>query len=222
MKSVRVNLVLAAVLLAILGAVLHPLALLLGLIPFDTRPIVGFLEALRNAIANLLGWGLFSLVVIMLAFVIRGRFSKPKRDSAMAKWFRDVDSHTEVPEPPDRVVVVITAYNDAVATARAVRDFKRQPGVVEVLVIDNNSIDQTAELAAAEGGTVILETQQGYGYACMRGLSEATKVPGADVVVLTEGDGTFVAEVLPKFLAYASHADLVVGNRVVRGLVDGD
>ena len=222
MKSVRVNLVLAAVLLAILGASLHPLALLLGLVPCDTRPIVAFLEAIRNVIANLLGWGLFSLVVIMLAYVIRGRLSEPKRDSAMAKWFRDVDSHTDLPPAEDKVVVVVTAYNDAVATARAVRDFKRQAGVVEVLVIDNNSTDRTAELAAAEGGTVIHETRQGYGYACMRGLSEATKIPGADVIVLTEGDGTFVAEDIAKFLAYTSHADLVVGNRVVRGLVDGD
>src|ERR1700720_2726168 len=118
MKSVRVNLVLAAVLLAILGAILHPLALLLGLVPFDTHPVVAFLEAVRNVIANLLGWGLFSLVVIMLAYVIRGRLSEPTRDSAMAKWFRDIDSHIDGPQPEDKVVVVITAYNDAVATAR--------------------------------------------------------------------------------------------------------
>ncbi len=222
MKSVRVNLVLAAVLLAILGAVLHPLALLMGLAPFDTRPFVAILEAIRTAIANLLGWGLFSLVVIMLAYVIRGRLSEPQRDSAMEKWFRDVNSHPDFPPHRDRVVVVITAYNDAAATAQAVRDFKRQPAVIKVLVIDNNSTDQTAELAAAAGGTVIREPRQGYGYACIRGLSEATKVPGADVIVLTEGDGTFVAEDIAKFLAYTSHADLVVGNRVVRGLVDGD
>jgi hypothetical protein len=47
-------------------------------------------------------------------------------------------------------------------------------------------------------------------------------VPAADVVVLTEGDGTFFADDLPKFLAYVGHSDLVVGNRVVRDLVDGD
>jgi len=140
MKSVRVNLVLAAVLLAILGAVLHPLALLMGLAPFDTRPFVVILEAMRTAIANLLGWGLFSLVVIMLAYVIRGRLSEPQRDSAMEKWFRDVNSHPDFQPHRDRVVVVITAYNDAAATAQAVRDFKRQPAVIKVLVIDNTVI----------------------------------------------------------------------------------
>jgi hypothetical protein len=53
-------------------------------------------------------------------------------------------------------------------------------------------------------------------------LTEGLKVTDANVIVLTEGDGTFFAEDLPKFLAYIDHSDLVVGNRVVRDLVDGD
>ena len=222
MKSLRVNVVLAAALLAILGAVLHPLSVLLGLAPFDTRPILGVLADIRTVIGNLLGWGLFSLVAIMFVYVVRGRLRKPKRDSAMEKWFRDVGSPPDGPTHIDRIVVAITAYNDAEATAQAVRDFKRQPGVIKVIVVDNNSTDQTAALASAAGAKVVREAWQGYGYACIRGLSEGSNVPGADVIVLVEGDGTFVAEDIPKFLAYTSHADLVVGNRVVRGLVDGD
>jgi glycosyltransferase involved in cell wall biosynthesis len=103
-----------------------------------------------------------------------------------------------------------------------VKDFRRQPGVVKVIVVDNNSTDQTAALAAAAGGVVVAEKRQGYGYACIRGLAEGLNVPDADVVVLAEGDGTFVAEDTAKFLSYIGDADLVVGNRVVRGLVDGD
>ena len=64
--------------------------------------------------------------------------------------------------------------------------------------------------------------RQGYGYACIRGLAEGLKVPDTDVVILTEGDGTFFADDVVKFLAYVDHSDLVVGNRVVRGLVDSD
>ena len=45
-------------------------------------------------------------------------------------------------------------------------------------------------------------------------------VPEADVVVLTEGDGTFAAEDLPKFSSYIGQADMVVGTRVVSSLVD--
>jgi glycosyltransferase involved in cell wall biosynthesis len=119
-------------------------------------------------------------------------------------------------------VVAITAYNDAIATAQAVLDFKHQASVVKVLVIDNNCTDDTAKMALAAGAEVIRETRQGYGYACIRGLTEALDVPGADIIVLTEGDGTFYAADLPKFLAYIDHSDLVVGNRVVRGLVDFD
>jgi len=89
-------------------------------------------------------------------------------------------------------------------------------------VIDNNSTDNTAELAADAGAKVIHESRQGYGYACIRGLAEGLKVPDADVIILCEGDGTFLAEDTAKFLAYIGDADLVVGNRVVKGLVDKD
>jgi len=93
---------------------------------------------------------------------------------------------------------------------------------MKVRVIDNNSTDKAAELAAGAGATVIRETRQGYGYACIRGLAESIKVADANVIVLTEGDGSFFAEDTSKFLAYIDSVDLVVGNRVVRGLVDAD
>ena len=47
-------------------------------------------------------------------------------------------------------------------------------------------------------------------------------VAEAYVIVLTEGDGSFFAEDIAKFLAYIENADLVLGNRVVRGLIDND
>ncbi len=219
MKSLRVHVVLVAVVLAVLGALLHPLALILGFAPFDIRGLVAAMVEVRALIANLLGWGLLSLLAVMVAYVVWGRLFEKRRDTALGLWLRDLDFSTRAPISPG-VVVAITAYNDAEATAQAVRDFRRQPGVLEVLVIDNNSTDQTEELAIAAGGRVIRETRQGYGFACIRGLSEGLNIPGADVIVLTEGDGTFVADDLAKFVAYMDHVDMVVGNRVVRGLVD--
>jgi cellulose synthase/poly-beta-1,6-N-acetylglucosamine synthase-like glycosyltransferase len=173
---------------------------------------VGFLAELRAAIADLLGWGLLTLLAIMLIYVLLGR----KRLVSTAGAARAA-THLN-----PRVVVAITAYNDAEATAETVREFLRQPGVVKAIVIDNNSTDNTAELAASAGATVIRETRQGYGFACIRGLAESLEVTDANVVVLTEGDGSFFAEDVGKFLAYIDNADLVVGNRVVRGLVDAD
>ena len=202
------------ILAAIVGALLHPAALLLSIVPFDTRGLIHSLEEVRSVIADLLGWGVLSLIVVMAFFVMRGRSTRPAKSAEQER--------SSIPGQSPRAVVAITAYNDALATAQAVRDFLRQPSIAKVLVIDNNSADDTAKLAAAAGAEVIQEPRQGYGYACIRGLTEAGKVPDTDVVILTEGDGTFFADDLPKFLAYIDHSDLVVGNRVVRGLVDSD
>ena len=219
--SYRVPLALIILLLAILGALLHPLALVLAWLPFDTAPLISVLAVVRETIADLLGWGFLVLLALMAIYVARGRRSKKplvdysatKRNRAGRRTGEPLYSHA---------VVAITAYNDAEATAQAVTDFRHQPGVVKVLVIDNNSTDNTAAVASAAGGSVIHETRQGYGYACIRGLAEGLRVPEADVVVLTEGDGTFLAGDTAKFLAYIEDADLVVGNRVVRGLIDSD
>jgi hypothetical protein len=222
MRNYRVYLGLLVVVMAVVGALLHPLSLLLGLAPFNAQAVVGFLVEVRSLIADLLGWAVLSLLAVMLLYAIRGRLGHGSPTSGVAGTSLDPElAGSSVPKHPG-VVVAITAYNDAEATAQAVKDFRRQPGVVKVLVIDNNSTDQTAELATAAGGTVIRETRQGYGYACIRGLAEGLKIPDADVILLTEGDGTFVAEDTAKFLAYMRDADLVVGNRVVRGLVDAD
>ena len=51
-------------------------------------------------------------------------------------------------------------------------------------------------------------------------MHEGALVDAADIVVITEGDGTFVAEDLPKFLAYIGQADMVVGTRVVSTLIE--
>jgi cellulose synthase/poly-beta-1,6-N-acetylglucosamine synthase-like glycosyltransferase len=214
-RGFRVQLALIVILLAVLGAILHPLALLLAISPFDPRGVIRFLEEVRSVIADLLGWGVLSLLALMAFFILRGRLSpRPPTLSRLGL----ISTQSRSPH----AVVAITAYNDAEATAEAVRDFKRQPSVVEVIVVDNNSTDDTIALATAAGARVVREPRQGYGHTCIRGLTEGLKVPGADVIVLTEGDGTFFADDLPKFLAYVEHSDLVVGNRVVRDLVDGD
>jgi HAD superfamily hydrolase (TIGR01662 family) len=215
------QLALLVVALAFLGAFLHPLALLLALAPFDARGMIGALQAVREGIADLLGWGILAVLFAMAVYIAYERWFDRAQLSASMAWL-PAPSPAHRRQQEHRAVVAITAFNDAEATADAAREFGRQNRVVKVLVIDNNSSDNTAELARKAGATVIREPKQGYGYTCIRGLSEALKVPGADVVLLTEGDGTFVADDVPKFLAYIDHAELVVGNRVVRGLVAHD
>jgi glycosyltransferase involved in cell wall biosynthesis len=114
-----------------------------------------------------------------------------------------------------RLVVVFPAYNEAPNIAQAVRDFRAYPAVDEVVVVDNNSRDDTAALAAAAGARVVPEQRQGYGFALQRGLAEAR----ADLIVLAEPDGTFMAQDLTKLLAYSGEFDLVLGTRTTRELI---
>ncbi|MBV9785886.1 MAG: glycosyltransferase family 2 protein [Acidisphaera sp.] len=116
-----------------------------------------------------------------------------------------------------RLVVALTAYDDEASIADAVRDFRAHPLVDEVIVVSNNSRDRTLERAAEAGATVIDEKQQGYGRCVFRCLQEAL-TRNSELIVLCEGDRTFRAYDLDKFLAYAAHADIVHGTRTVEAL----
>jgi glycosyltransferase involved in cell wall biosynthesis len=111
------------------------------------------------------------------------------------------------------VSVVLPAYNEAQYIRAAVEDFF-VPGVVdEVVVVDNNSRDGTADRARETPARVVHEQAQGYGHALRRGLREAT----GDIVILAEPDGTFVGRDVLKLLAY--DFDMVCGTRTTRELV---
>lgn len=114
-----------------------------------------------------------------------------------------------------RVCVVLPAYNEEAGIAAAVAEFGSCPAVDEVIVVDNNSKDRTAELAASAGATVIREQKQGYGHALRRGMTDAT----GDYVVLAEPDGTFVGRDVLKLLPYIDEFDLVLGTRTTRELI---
>ena len=116
-----------------------------------------------------------------------------------------------------RVVVALTAYDDEDSIADAVDDFRAHPLVAEVIVVSNNSKDRTLECAAEAGATAINEPRQGYGRCVYRCFQEAI-AKDVDLIVLCEGDRTFRAYDLDKFLAYAPHADIVNGTRTVERL----
>jgi len=116
-----------------------------------------------------------------------------------------------------RLTVALTAYDDEASIGRAVRDFLSHPMVDEVIVVSNNSKDGTLERAAEAGATAINEPRQGYGHCVYRCFQEALARDN-ELIVLCEGDLTFRAFDLDKFLAYAPHADIVNGTRTVEGL----
>lgn len=114
-----------------------------------------------------------------------------------------------------KVSVVFPAFNEADGIAHAVKTFLGQEPVDEVVVVDNNSRDMTAELASQAGARVVSETAQGYGNALRRGLAESS----GDLIVMSEPDGTFAAEDVHKLLAYSEDAELVLGTRTTREMI---
>jgi glycosyltransferase involved in cell wall biosynthesis len=114
-----------------------------------------------------------------------------------------------------RVSVVLPAYNEESHIRKAVGDFLLTGVVDEIIVVDNNSRDRTAEEAAMTPARVVTEPAQGYGYALRRGMKEAT----GELLILAEPDGTFVGRDILKLLAYSDDFDMVCGTRTTRELI---
>ena len=83
-----------------------------------------------------------------------------------------------------KISIVIPAYNEEETIAEVVEEFKAHSDVDEVLVVDNNSMDNTQALSIEAGARVVLEKNLGYGNALKRGLDEAA----GDIIILTEAD----------------------------------
>ena len=113
------------------------------------------------------------------------------------------------------ISIVLPAYNEEKYIRPAVEDFLVDGIVDEVIVVDNNSRDRTAEEAMATRARVVRETAQGYGHALRRGLREAN----GDLVIMAEPDGTFVGRDVMKLLAYADDFEMVCGTRTTRELI---
>ncbi|MDQ6882625.1 MAG: DUF2079 domain-containing protein [Candidatus Dormibacteraeota bacterium] len=116
--------------------------------------------------------------------------------------------------PALRCSVIIPARDEAGAIADVVRRVRRTLDA-EVIVVDNNSTDGTAEIARAAGARVVAETVRGYGHACLAGIRAAA---GPDIIVLLDGDGSMSPEEIPSLLQpiAANAADVVCGSRVAR------
>jgi glycosyltransferase involved in cell wall biosynthesis len=118
-----------------------------------------------------------------------------------------------------RVSVIIPTRNEAEAIGRVIADIPADL-VTEVIVVDNNSIDGTPEIAARAGARLITESRRGYGQACLTGLAN-TAAP--DVVVFLDGDYSDRPAELPRLLApiVEGRADIVIGSRLAGARIPG-
>src|SRR5271167_840612 len=89
----------------------------------------------------------------------------------------------------DRIAVLIPCHNEAVAIAGVVADFRAALPGATIHVWDNNSTDNTPDLAREAGACVGHERLQGKGHVVRRMFAEVE----ADIYVLVDGDGTYDA-----------------------------
>ena len=110
-----------------------------------------------------------------------------------------------------RVAILVPCYNEAVAIAAVVRDFRAALPDAEIYVFDNNSSDGTADIARAHGARVRHVSLQGKGHVVRRQFADID----ADVYVMVDGDDTYHAASAPalvRCLLDGPH-DMVVGVR---------
>jgi glycosyltransferase involved in cell wall biosynthesis len=87
-------------------------------------------------------------------------------------------------------------------------------GLGEVIVVDGQSADRTAERAAAAGAKVVIEPARGYGRAMLSGLTAVS--PASTIVLFIDGDGSDRPELIPAVLEpiEGGRADFVLGSRL--------
>jgi glycosyltransferase involved in cell wall biosynthesis len=116
-------------------------------------------------------------------------------------------------EPRARIAAIIPVLDEEGALGSVLATIPRD-WVDEVIVVDGGSRDRTAAVAAAAGAKVIIETERGYGRACMRGAASAI-ASGAAILIFLDGDGGDRPEAIPNLAEpiLVDQFDFVIGSR---------
>lgn len=112
------------------------------------------------------------------------------------------------------IKVIIPAFNEADSIAQVIDEI---PDIVsEVIVVSNNSTDNTRAVASKAGATVLSEERKGYGYACLKGLDYVAKQSNRpDIIVFIDGDYSDYPAELTQLVKpiLDGEADFVIGAR---------
>lgn len=115
----------------------------------------------------------------------------------------------------ERILAVVPAYNEEASVGAVVRELGNLAPFLDVLVVDDGSIDGTAREAGAAGATVLsLSTNLGIGGAMRAGMAFALE-RGYDVAVQVDGDGQHDPAQVHRLLEPLRHGevDAVIGSR---------
>ncbi len=112
----------------------------------------------------------------------------------------------------DKVAVLLPCYNEAKTIEKVILDFKRELPEAVIYVYDNNSTDNTAEIAEKAGAIVRYEYAQGKGNVIRRMFREID----AQCYLMADGDDTYPADYARKMITpiFEKNADMVVGDRL--------
>lgn len=124
------------------------------------------------------------------------------------------------------IALIIPCYNEEEGVGDVIdripkKKLKALGYKIDILVIDNNSSDRTADVAKAHGARVISEKRQGKGYAVVTGFLKVPK--NTDIVVMIDGDNSYdIAEIARLIEPIDSgFADVIVGTRLNGRLYNG-
>ena len=101
-----------------------------------------------------------------------------------------------------KISVVIPCFNEEEGVALVISSLP--DSVDEVIIVDNNSTDRTAEVARRLGARVVFEKKKGYGAAYKAGLPAVT----GDITVTMDGDGTYAVEQVEECIDHLLDKDL--------------
>lgn len=115
----------------------------------------------------------------------------------------------------DIIAVLIPCYNESVTIAKVVDDFKAALPEAAIYVYDNNSSDNTADIAQQHGAIVRFEPRQGKGNVVRQMFRDIE----ADCYLMVDGDDTYPAESARALCdpILNGQADMTVGDRLSNG-----
>ncbi|MBQ9406320.1 MAG: glycosyltransferase [Desulfovibrio sp.] len=112
----------------------------------------------------------------------------------------------------NRIAVLIPCYNEAQTIGKVISDYRRVLPEADIYVYDNNSTDNTAELALEAGAIVRYEYRQGKGNV----IRSMFRDVDADCYLMIDGDDTYPAENAREMcdMVLSRKADMVIGDRL--------
>ena len=116
----------------------------------------------------------------------------------------------------EQISIVIPALNEEAGIGKTIKSIPRleiedMGYQVQVLVVDNGSVDRTRELARQAGAQVVSEAERGKGRAFRTGL----RFVEGKFVFMLDGDGTYSAEYIPEMLRLLKYNEVIIGSRLL-------